>query len=113
MRAAMAEYNSELARELDRPLGFGIGVHSGPGLAGFVGSRDRMDYDFIGHTVNLAERVQALTRLHGVDILVTEAVRKELDERIVLEAMPAHRVKGVVEPVVTYAVRDIRSGRDD
>ena len=114
MRAAMAEYNSELARELDRPLAFGIGVHSGPGLAGFVGSSDRMDYDFIGHTVNVAARVQTLTRLHGVDILVTEAVRRELDERIVLDAMPAEPVKGIAEPIVTYAVRDIIvASRDD
>jgi len=105
MRRAMADYNDELAGELARPLAIGIGIHRGPGLVGFVGSRDRMDYDFIGHTVNLAARVEALTRVHHVDILVTDAVRAELDEGIVLEAMPAQPVKGIAEPVVTYAVR--------
>ncbi len=106
VRAAMAEYNAELARESVAPMALGIGIHRGPGLAGFVGSRDRMDFDFIGHTVNLAARVEALTRLHRVDILVTEAVRTELDQRFVLEAMPAELVKGIAEPVVTYAVRE-------
>jgi len=106
MRSAMAEYNAELARENIGPLALGIGIHRGSGLVGLVGSRDRMDYDFIGHTVNLAARVEALTRVYHVDILVTEAVRSELDKRFVLEAMPAQLVKGIAEPVVTYAVRE-------
>jgi len=107
MRAAMAEYNVELAREGLPPLAVGIGIHRGPGLAGLVGSRERMEYAFVGRTVNLAARVQALTRTHQVDILVTEALRRELDTRFVLAPMPAEPVKGIAEPVVTYAVRSI------
>jgi len=49
--------------------------------------------------------VEALTRVHHVDILVTETVREALDKRFVLEAMPPQIVKGIAEPVVTYAVR--------
>jgi adenylate cyclase len=106
MRAAMAEYNVELAREGLPPLAVGIGIHRGPGLAGLVGSRERMEYAFVGRTVNLAARVQALTRTHQVDILVTEALRAELDMRFVLAPMPAEPVKGIAEPVITYAVRE-------
>ena len=105
MRAAIVEYNAELAQEGLGPLALGIGIHRGLGLAGLVGSRDRMDYDFIGHSVSLAARVEALTRVHGVDILVTEAVRSELDKRFILEPMPPQLVKGIAEPVITYAVR--------
>ena len=65
-----------------------------------------MEYGFVGRTVNLAARVQALTRTHQVDTLVTEAVRAELDTRFLLEAMPPELVKGFAEPVVTYAVRE-------
>jgi class 3 adenylate cyclase len=104
MRAAIREYSAELAREGLPPLAIGIGLHRGPGLAGMVGSRERMEYAFVGRTVNLAARVQALTRTHGVDILVTEALRAELDARFVLRAMSAELVKGIAEPVVTYAV---------
>jgi adenylate cyclase len=86
----------------------GIGIHRGPGLAGLVGSRERMEYGFVGRTVNVAARVQALTRTHQVDILVTEALRAELDSRFELAAMPAETVKGIAEPVVTYAVREVR-----
>ena len=54
----------ELAREGLPPLAVGIGIHRGPGLAGLIGSRERMEYAFVGRTVNLAARVQALTRIH-------------------------------------------------
>jgi adenylate cyclase len=106
MRAAIRDYNKELAREGLPPLAVGIGIHRGPGLAGFVGSRERMEYGFVGPTVNLAARVQTLTRIHKVDILITEALREQLDPRFVLEPMPPEPVKGIEEPVVTYAVRE-------
>jgi class 3 adenylate cyclase len=106
MRATIRDYNDELARDGLPPLAVGIGIHRGPGLAGLVGSRERMEYAFVGPTVNLAARVQALTRIHKVDILVTEALREHLDPRFVLEPMPPEPVKGIEEPVVTYAVRE-------
>jgi class 3 adenylate cyclase len=113
MRAAMREYNVELAREGLPPLSVGIGLHRGPGLAGLVGSRERTEYAFVGRTVNLAARVQALTRTHGVDILVTDPLRVELDSRFVLKAMPAEPVKGIAEPVVTYAVLEMAAAPHD
>jgi class 3 adenylate cyclase len=105
MRDAIRAYNVELAREGLPPLAIGIGIHRGVGLAGLVGSRERQEFSFLGSAVNLAARVQALTRLHQVDILVTEALRAELDQSIVLEPMPAARVKGFAESIVTYAVK--------
>jgi adenylate cyclase len=106
MRAVMADYNRELAHEGLPTLNVGIGIHRGSGLVGLIGSRERMEYGFVGRTVNLAARVQALTRTHGVDILVTNAVRSELDGSFRLDAMPAVVVKGIAEPVVSYAVRE-------
>lgn len=58
-----------------------------------------------GSNVNLASRVEELTREHEEDILITEAVKDDLDASIrVVEQAPAH-VNGVQEPIVTYAVR--------
>jgi class 3 adenylate cyclase len=105
MQKSMREYNVELAREGLPALAVGIGIHRGPGLAGLVGSRQRMEYAFVGRTVNLAARVQTLTRVHRQDILVTEALRAEIDARFELAPMPPEIVKGIDEPVVTYAVR--------
>lgn len=106
MRAAMADYNRELAQEGLPALSVGIGIHRGSGLAGLIGSRERMEYGFVGRTVNLAARVQTLTRTFGVDILVTDAVRSELDASYRLDAMPAEQVKGIAEPVLSYALRE-------
>lgn len=105
IRAALERYNKELDREGLPRIAIGVGIHRGPGLAGLIGSRDRREYTMVGPTLNLAARVQALTREHGCDILVTEAVREQLDPRFELAPMPSLPVKGIAEPVVTYAVR--------
>jgi len=106
MRDTMAAYNRELAQEGLAALNVGIGIHRGAGLTGLIGSRERMEYGFVGRTVNVAARVQALTRTHGVDILVTDAVRCELDASFRLDPMPPELVKGIAEPVKSYAVRE-------
>jgi class 3 adenylate cyclase len=110
MRAAMQEYNAELAQAGLPKLSVGIGIHRGPGLAGMIGSRERREYGFVGRTVNLAARVQGLTRVHGVDILVTESMLAELDGCFELAKMPAVAVKGIAAPVVTFAVLGLVSG---
>ncbi|HZB93162.1 MAG TPA: adenylate/guanylate cyclase domain-containing protein [Stellaceae bacterium] len=110
MRAAIRDYNAELEREGLPRIAIGIGIDRGPGFAGLVGSRERREYAFIGRAVNLAARVQALTRVHRTDILVTDALRAELDASFVLEPMPAEPVKGFAEPVITYAVRGRSEG---
>jgi class 3 adenylate cyclase len=104
MGEVIRSYNEQLARDGLPPLALGIGIHRGPGLAGMIGSRERREYGFVGRTVNLAARVQSLTRTHGVEILVTEAVRAELGDAFELQAMPPERVKGIDEPVATWAV---------
>jgi adenylate cyclase len=106
MRAAIADYNRELAKEGLPPVGIGVGIHRGPGLAGLIGSRERTEFGFVGSTVNIAARVQGLTRVHAVDILVTDDVRAELQDAFVLEPMPAEHVKGISEPILTWAVRE-------
>lgn len=104
MRAALSAYNDELAREGLPRLAIGVGLHRGAGLAGMIGSRERREYGFVGRTVNVAARVQALTREHKVDILVTEEVRGQLDGSFTLRAMPPAEVKGIAGKVATFAL---------
>jgi class 3 adenylate cyclase len=104
MQAELERYNGELAERGLAPLGIGIGIHRGTAVAGLVGSSDLMEFTVIGPTVNLAARVENLTRLHGVPILVTAAVREKLDPRFVVRELPVLDVRGVSEPVVTFAV---------
>lgn len=104
MREALAAYNVELEAEGLPALRFGVGIHRGSAVAGVVGSQELLEFTVIGHTVNMASRVEGLTRLHGTDILVTGDVREVLDARFVLRELPAERVRGVSTPVVTWAV---------
>ena len=113
IRQALVRYNAELERAGLPRIAIGVGIHRGPGLAGLIGSRDRREYTVVGPTLNLAARVQALTREHGSDILLTEAVREQLDPRFELAPMRAVPVKGIAEPVVTYAVLGVGDGKSE
>ncbi|TMB19281.1 MAG: adenylate/guanylate cyclase domain-containing protein [Deltaproteobacteria bacterium] len=104
MRAALADYNAALAADGLPALAMGVGIHRGTVVAGVIGSAELIEYGVIGSAVNLAARVQELTRAHAVDVLVTAAVRDALDPRFTLHALPPLEVKGLPAPVGTFAV---------
>ena len=104
MRAALAAYNERLRGDGLPALAIGIGIHRGPVVAGVMGHAALMEYGVIGRTVNVASRIEGLTRVHHTDILVTGAVLPHLDARFRLRALPSVEVKGLPEPVATHAV---------
>ena len=104
MRAELEAYNRELEKDGHPPLAMGIGLHRGIGVAGLVGSKDLIQYALVGSTINVAARVQDLTRLHDVDILVTRDLRETLDPRFALRELPPAELRGVAQPVVIFAV---------
>jgi len=110
MRRTLADYNATLAAAGRPALAMGVGVHRGPVVAGLIGSEGLMEYDVIGRTVNVASRVERLTRTHGVDILVTEATRAALDGRFRLRPMPPVAVKGIADALPTFAVEGFDGG---
>ena len=110
MRAALADYDATLAADGLPALAMGVGIHRGTVVAGVIGSAELIEYGVIGSAVNLAARVQELTRAHAVDILVTAAVRDDLDPRFTLRAMPPLEVKGLPAAVPTFAVERFDAG---
>src|SRR5438034_500408 len=110
MRAALADYDAALAADGLPALAMGVGIHRGTVVAGVIGSAELIEYGVIGSAVNLAARVQELTRAHAVDVLVTAAVRDALDPRFTLHAMPPLEVKGLPDPVATFAVDRFDAG---
>lgn len=104
MRERLVAYNEKLVG-LKRPtLSIGIGIHYGEVVAGIVGSDQITEYTVLGSTVNLASRIEGLTRRHHVDILLTEAVKQKLDPRFELRAFAPEMLKGVSEPVATWTL---------
>lgn len=104
MRKAIIQYNHDLNARKFPSLRIGIGIHRGTVVAGLIGSRDRMEYACVGRTVNIAARVQALTRDFEVDILLTDAVRQHMSPGAVLRAMAPTNVKGISEPISTFSI---------
>lgn len=104
MRASLTSYNEELEREGLPTLRIGVGLHRGTGVAGLVGSSDLKEFAFVGRTVNVAARVQDLTRSYDADIILTDALRESLDPRFALKGLPDTGVKGVTDPLVIHSV---------
>ena len=93
------------ARGLPR-VGHGVGIHTGPVLAANIGSANRSTYSLIGDTVNLASRIQKLTRDFETDILVSSAVEEQIRGRFPFLSVPETRVKGKADPVKVYALAE-------
>jgi adenylate cyclase len=104
MRARLADWNAARARAGRPALRNGIGIHTGTVLAGSIGSADRLSYALVGDPVNLASRLQSLTRELGADVLVSGVTRAQLDGEASLVPLPAVRVKGRTAEVEVYAL---------
>jgi adenylate cyclase len=103
MRRGLAAYNAELAARGGPTLRHGIGIHSGPVVAANIGGGGRLSYTLVGDTVNLAARLQDLTKKLGRDILVSGVTAAALGEGAALEHLQATLVKGRSQPVEVFA----------
>ena len=106
MRKALAEYNETIKARGLPELGFGIGIHCGTVVTGLVGSDELLEFTVMGDAVNVASRIEALTRELNADILVTEEVRSRLSSQFQMTAMPPARIRGKSSPVLTWAIND-------
>ncbi|WP_221033068.1 adenylate/guanylate cyclase domain-containing protein [Actomonas aquatica] len=110
MRSALAELNREFVAESLPPLAFGIGINSARVIAGNIGSHRRLNYSVIGDGVNLAARLQALTRREefGTDLILSEStlIAARRHAPYPSRDLGKHLVKGRHEPVRIYTLGD-------
>lgn len=93
-------------------VGMRIGIHTGPVLAGCVGSAQRMKYTTVGDTVNAAARLESLDREFVIEspgrrpcrILISETTAQLIGERFQLERIGEVNLKGKAEAIVAYRV---------
>jgi class 3 adenylate cyclase len=108
MRRALNEFNETQARAQGPILRIGIGLATGPVVAGNVGGESRIEYTVIGDTVNLASRLQSLTKEVGRDVLLEADTYTAASRALPLnvEHLPPVSVRGKQEPVSVYALQE-------
>ena len=93
-------------------LRIGVGVNSGPVVAGTVGGGGRVEFAVIGDAVNTAARVEEATRVSGDEVLVTAATCALIERDFgPFDERPPIPLKGKTEPVALYAPRVLSTGR--
>jgi adenylate cyclase len=103
--AASAEIAAAVEDEFEGQLSIGVGLNSGPVVAGSVGGAGRLEFSVIGDAVNVAARVESATRQTGDTILVSEHTRARLSEAAAdpLEERPAMPLKGKTQSISLFA----------
>jgi len=107
MRDAIAAWNAGRARAGQPVLRVGIGLHYGDVFAGAIGDDQRLEFATLGDTVNVAQRVEGLTRTLDASPLATKEVFDAAGaDPAAWEALPPQPVRGRSEPVAVLRPRD-------
>jgi two-component system sensor histidine kinase ChiS len=104
----VARYNAERQQRDEAPLQIGIGVHTGPVMLGTVGEAQRMQLDLFSDAVNVASRLEGLSKLYGVPLIMsTEALQRLAEpDQYQVRFLGKTPVKGRQEMLSVFEVFD-------
>ncbi len=108
MQQTITAYNLERPAKARRPLRIGIGINTGPLMMGIIGDGYRTDTTLVADTVNIAARIEGLTKYYGVDIVINQSTFSELGDqkRYHIRLLDKVQVKGRMQSTSVYEVFD-------
>ncbi len=106
MRRALKWYNVDREGRGDLPIDIGIGITKGEAISGNIGSEQRMEYTVIGDTVNVASRLEGLTKDYQYKILVNEQVYNDVKDKVACVDLGFAQVKGKGGGVHIFGIPD-------
>ena len=105
MQKHLMTYNEERAIRGEHPIRTGIGLHTGPVMLGTIGHENRMDSTVIGDAVNLAARMESLTKFYDCRIIISEDLLRLLGAHAFLyRTLDRVVVKGRKQPIVIHEI---------
>lgn len=113
MLQALSELNETLLRDQLPAIAIGIGIHTGQAVVGNMGADNRFDYTAIGDSVNLASRLESLTKRYGVPVIVSGDTRQRAEGTFHFRELDLVRVKGKQQPVAIFELRSTPYPRQD
>lgn len=107
--ANVEELNRFLRHDLREPIGFGIGIHGGEVIVGDIGYRDHMVFTALGDAVNVAARLQDMSKSLGYEVILSEEVR--VTAGLAADALPERQVeiRGRGEPMIVRSVASAKT----
>jgi adenylate cyclase len=102
-REAMIALNEANGKTGRAPLNYGIGVHVGDVMYGNIGSRSRLDFTVIGPAVNMASRLEALTKQLGKPVLLSRAFADFVKDDFDLERVGEYPIRGFADPIELFS----------
>jgi class 3 adenylate cyclase len=111
MQEALAAFNHDSASHGLPELSMGIGVHTGPVVAGNIGSPDRLKYGVVGPAVNLTARIQAITG--GGEVLISDGLLTHVSSIVSVTPGRQERVKGFSEPITVHRLVEVKGPTQD
>lgn len=104
MRRQLEELNAGLLQEGHAPLKHGIGIHTGEVLAANIGSPNRLSYALVGDTVNLASRLQGLTKHFQTDCIISQTTYARVHSAFSFQELSPTEIKGKTGLIQLYAL---------
>jgi adenylate cyclase len=106
--ANLDELNQSLSHDLPEPIRFGLGIHGGEVIIGDIGYRDHMVFTALGDAVNVAARLQDMTKTLSCEAILSEQVR--ITAGLAVDSLPSQEVaiRGRSEPMIVRYVTDAK-----